>query len=87
MEAEWEREREREGALARRGAAWQRGVDAAVARPCRARAVRCLATVENGGVGATWINMADRWAETLRGPGRQRLGAARGSAVRRSAWR
>jgi hypothetical protein len=45
------------------------------------------ATVENDGVGATRVNVADRWAETLRGPGHQRLGVARGSAVRRSARR
>jgi hypothetical protein len=41
--------------------------------------------MENGGVGATLVNVADRWAGTLWGPGHQRLGAARGSAVRRSA--
>jgi hypothetical protein len=39
------------------------------------------ATVENDGVGATRVYVADRWAETLRGPGRQRLGVARGSAA------
>jgi hypothetical protein len=43
----------------------QRG-DVASARQ-RARAARCRVTVENGGVGATQIDVADRWAGTLRG--------------------
>jgi hypothetical protein len=86
VEAERERERER-GGLAWRGAARWRGVGAAAARPLRARAARCRAIVENGGVGATRVNVADRWAGTLRGPGRQRLGVARGSAVRQSVRR
>jgi hypothetical protein len=34
------------------------------------------ATVEDGGVGATWDGVADRWAGTRRGPGHQRPGAA-----------
>jgi hypothetical protein len=82
VEAERERERGRgRGALARHG------VGAVAARPRRARAACCRATVENGGVGATRIDIADRWAGTLRGPDRQWLGAAWGSTVRRSARR
>jgi hypothetical protein len=81
---EAERERER-GGLAWCGAARWRGVGAAAARPLRARAACCRAIVENGGVGATRVDVADRWAGTLRGPGRQRMGAVWGSAVRRSA--
>jgi hypothetical protein len=42
------------------------------------------ATVENGGVDATRIDVADRWAGTLRGPGRQWQDAAWGSVVRQS---
>jgi hypothetical protein len=72
VEAEREREREREGGP---GTAWS------------SMTVRCRTTVENGGVGVTWIDVADRWAGTLRGPGRQRLGAAWGCVVRQSAWR
>jgi hypothetical protein len=75
VEAERERERER-GALARRGAVRQRGVGAAAARQRRARATGCRATVEDGGVNATRVNVADRWSGTRRGPGRQWLGAA-----------
>jgi hypothetical protein len=77
------RERGR-GALARRGAAWWRGISAAAGRLRCARAARCRTIVENGGVDATRIDVADRWAGTLRGPGHQRLGAAQGSVVRRS---
>jgi hypothetical protein len=84
MEAEQDRE---EGALVWHGAVRQRGVGAAAAQPWRARVARCRATVENGGVGATRVNVADRWAGTLRGPDHQRLGAAWGSVVRRSARR
>jgi hypothetical protein len=61
---------EREGEGGGPSAAW-RG---------RGRAARCLVTVENGGVGATRVDMADRWAGTLRGPdvsGWVRRGAAR----------
>jgi hypothetical protein len=76
MEAEWEREREREKEReGGPGAAWS------------STAARCRARVENGGVGATWIDVADRWAGTLWGPDHQRLGAARGSTVRWSAQR
>jgi hypothetical protein len=64
---EAERERERE----REGAL------------ARAWAARCRVTVENSGVGATRVDVADRWAGALWGPGHQRLGAARGSTVRR----
>jgi hypothetical protein len=78
MEAERERDRVREGALARRG------IGAAAAQPRRARAARCRAIVESGGVGATRVDVADRWAGARRGPGRQCLGAVWGSAVRRS---
>jgi hypothetical protein len=84
MEAEQERER---GALARRGAARWCGVDAAAARPRRVWAARCRVTVKNGRVSATRVDVADRWAGTLWGPGRQRLGAARGSIGRRLARR
>jgi hypothetical protein len=42
-----------------------------------ARAARGRATVENGGVDATWVNVADRWSGMLRGPDHQWLGAAR----------
>jgi hypothetical protein len=84
VEAEQDRE---EGALVWHGAVRQRGVGAAAARPWCARVARCRATVENGGVGATRVGVADRWAGTLQGPGRQRLGAAQGSTVRQSAQR
>jgi hypothetical protein len=79
VDAMWRRSgRERgRGALARRGAAWWRGISAAAGR------LRC-ARAGNGGVDATRIDVADRWAGTLRGPGHQRLGAAQGSVVRRS---
>jgi hypothetical protein len=78
VETERERDRVREGALARRG------IGVVAARPWCARAARCRATVESGGVGATRVDVADRWARARRGPGRQCLGAVRGSAVRRS---
>jgi hypothetical protein len=78
--------RERE-ALAWCGAARRDGIGAAVARPRRARAARCRARVENGGVGATRVDVADRWAGTLRGPGCLWVGAAWGSTVRRSVQR
>jgi hypothetical protein len=70
VEAERERERGRGGAWARRG------IGAASARPRRVRAARCRATMEDGGVGVTQVDVADRRARTRRGPGRQRLGAA-----------
>jgi hypothetical protein len=44
------------------------------------------ATVKGDGVGATRNGVVDRWVGMQRGPGRQRLGAARGSAVRQSTW-
>jgi hypothetical protein len=47
-------------------------------------AARCRATVESGGVGATRADVADRWVGARRGPSHQRLGAARGSVMRRS---
>jgi hypothetical protein len=68
-------EREGEGGGPWRGVEQRGGM--AAGRPRRVRAARCRATVENGGV-----DVADRWAGTLRGPGRQRLGATRGSTVR-----
>jgi hypothetical protein len=88
VDAAWRRSgRERGGGLARRGAARLRGVDAAAARPRRTWAARCSAIVESGRVGVTRVDVADRWAGMLRGPGRQQLGAAQGSAVWRSARR
>jgi hypothetical protein len=60
-----ERERERGGAW--RSVEQHGGV--AVARPWRARAAHCRTTVESGGVDMTRVNMADRWAGTLQGPG------------------
>jgi hypothetical protein len=75
----------RSGSLAWHGVVRRCGVGMAAARPRHARATHCRATVENGRVGATRGDVANRWAGTLRGPGRQRLGAAWGSAVRRSA--
>jgi hypothetical protein len=77
-------EREGEGGGPWRGVE-QRASGAAAARPRRVRAACCCVTVENSGVGATRIDVADRWAGTLRGPGRQQLGAARGSTLRRLA--
>jgi hypothetical protein len=73
-----EREGER-GGMVWHGAAQQCGIGPAAAR--------CHATVENHGVGATRVDVTDRWAGTLRGPGHQRLGAPWGSAVRRLARR
>jgi hypothetical protein len=70
-----------------RGAARWRGVGSAAARPRRAWPARCRMIVEGGGVGATRDGVANRWAGTPQGPSRQRLGAARGSTVRRSARR
>jgi hypothetical protein len=46
-------ERER-GPWVRHGAPRRCFINAAAAQPRRARATRCPATVENGGVGATW---------------------------------
>jgi hypothetical protein len=79
VEAERERERER-GAL---GTVWS----SATAWQWRAHAACCRVTMESGGVGATWVDVADRWAKARWGPDRQQLGAAWGSAVRRSAQR
>jgi hypothetical protein len=63
---EVEWERERE-----RGGAWmRRGV------------ARCHVSVEDGGVGTTRVDVADRWAGTLWGPDHQWLGPAQGSVVR-----
>jgi hypothetical protein len=56
VETKWERDRVREGALA-----W-RGIGVVAARPWCTRAARCHATVESGGVGATRVDVADRWA-------------------------
>jgi hypothetical protein len=67
---EAERERER-GALARRG------IGAAAAQPWRARAVRCRAIVESGGVGATRSTWLTGGPGRDGGPGHQRLGVAR----------
>jgi hypothetical protein len=63
VEAERERERER-GARARRGAARRHDVGAAAARRRRVRATGCCATVEDGRVSATRVDVADRWAGT-----------------------
>jgi hypothetical protein len=61
------------------------GVVSAWQRPSRsARAVRCRATVESGGVGATRTAWLTGGPGRDGGSGRQRLGVARGSAVRRS---
>jgi hypothetical protein len=84
MEAEREGER---GGLAWHGAAQRGGVGAAAARPRRARAARCRATVESGGVGAMRGDVSDRWAGAPWCFVRQQLGAAWGNAVRRSARR
>jgi hypothetical protein len=43
--------------------------------------------VESGGVHATRVDVADRWAGARRGPGHQRLGAVQGSVVRWSVRR
>jgi hypothetical protein len=69
------------------GAARRHGISAAVARPRRTVPARCRARVESGGVGAMRVDVADRWARARRGPSHQQLGAAWGSAVRRSARR
>jgi hypothetical protein len=77
VEAERKRERDREGAP---GAAWS----SAAAWHRRARAERCRATVEDDGVGATRVDVANRWAVARRGA---RSSAAGCGAVRRSAQR
>jgi hypothetical protein len=86
VEAEREREGER-GPWVRRGQ--HRGSASGDSVPAAVRAGGGVtrATVKGGGVGATQNGVPDRWAGTRRGPGHQRLGAARGSAVRRSARR
>jgi hypothetical protein len=87
------------GAARRGGRRGGRGVGATCRRSGRERGrergawPRCTcaacsrATVESGGVGATRVDVADRWAGARRGPGHQQLGAAHGSAVRWLAWR
>jgi hypothetical protein len=77
VEAERKREREREGGP---GAAWS----SAAAWHRHARAERCRVTVEDGGVGATRVDVADRWAGARWGA---RSSAAGCGAVRRSARR
>jgi hypothetical protein len=61
------------GGQAQRGAAWRQRSGHGT-------------TVEGGGVGATWDDMADRWAGTRWGPGHQQLDAGRGSVASGSAW-
>jgi hypothetical protein len=82
----WEAERERGGAWAWRGQ--RRSMVSGGSSPAVVHVgggvVR--ATVKGDGVGATRNGVVDRWVGMQRGPGRQRLGAARGSAVRRSTW-
>jgi hypothetical protein len=62
VEAERERDRVREGALA-----W-RGIGAVAARPWCAQAARCRATVESGGVGVTRVDVVNRWPGRDGGP-------------------
>jgi hypothetical protein len=65
------------------------GATSGGSRPAAERADGGVARtiVKGDGVGATRNDVADRWAGTRRGPGRQRLDAARGSVVMRSARR
>jgi hypothetical protein len=63
---------EREG---ERGTLARRGIGAA--RPWGARAVRCRAIVESGGVGATRSTWLTSGPGRDGGPGHQRLGVAR----------
>jgi hypothetical protein len=54
----------------------------------RARAARCRATGEGGGVGTARDGVTDRWARMRRGgASHQWLGAARGSVVTQSVRR
>jgi hypothetical protein len=79
VQAEQEREREKGGPGC--------DGDSTAARRQAAAGSVARTTVKGGGVGATRNGVADRWAGTRCGPGRQRLGVARGSTVRRSVRR
>jgi hypothetical protein len=88
VEAEREREREREelalGAVWSSAAVWHQ----CGSGPAAARTGGALPRDSGGRRRRRDVDgVADWWAGTRRGPGHQRLGAARGSAMRRSARR